>query len=51
MGQQPACPDSTEVMQLLFGLQTSDRVQVNAKGNGNRNAVVKIPAAQVGAPE
>lgn len=32
MGQQPACPDSTEVMQLLFGLQTSDRVQVNAKG-------------------
>lgn len=32
MGQQPACSYSTEVMQLLFGLQTSDTVQVNTKG-------------------
>lgn len=52
MGKQPACPYSTGIMQLLFGLQTSDTVQVNTKGffffHRNRNAVVKIPGAQVG---
>lgn len=52
MGQQPPCPYSTEVMQLLFGLQTSDTVQEYKRlFHGNRNAVVKIPGAQVGSPE